>query len=201
MTVGSRSKRNDDFARGSADGAATVYESDPWAVKTDESLQGLDLHRMPGYLFRRLDSRAAALYEACTGQSTLTPRQFGLLLVVHQAGVVRQNDLARRLHLDPSTLGEMIVRMIDRSLLLRKASQSDRRTSELELTDEGREALFSHLRGALDAQAAIMAPLPHYLRPVFLKCLEILAYSEDELESELEQRYEAGYHEDRTGAD
>ncbi len=42
----------------------------------------LDLQKLPGYLIRRLDSRAASLYEQFTGQTDLTPRQFGVLLTL-----------------------------------------------------------------------------------------------------------------------
>jgi DNA-binding MarR family transcriptional regulator len=133
------------------------------------------LQQMPGYLVRRLDSRAAALYETHTGQSELTPRQFGVLLTVFQEGVLSQNELGLRLHLDRSTLGEMLQRMIDRKLIDRRTHQRDRRTSEIWLTPLGERALMERVRGALDAQVAFLGPLPEYLRPVFMKCLEILA--------------------------
>jgi DNA-binding MarR family transcriptional regulator len=132
------------------------------------------LQQMPGYLVRRLDSRAAALYETHTGQSELTPRQFGVLLTVFQAGVISQNELGLRLHLDRSTLGEMLQRMVDRNLIKRRVQERDRRTSEIWLTPLGEKALMERVRGALEAQVAFLSPLPDYLRPVFMKCLEIL---------------------------
>ena len=138
----------------------------------------LVLQDMPGYLVRRLDSRATALYEQHTNQTALTPRQFGLLQVVHRAGVIKQSELAARLHLDRSTLGEMLQRMIDRGLVARREAAGDRRTSSLELTESGRAALLATIPGAVEAQVAFLAPLPDYLRPVFMKCLAILADSE-----------------------
>src|SRR3954467_9618649 len=78
--------------------------------------KSLVLHELPGYLIRRLDSRAAFLYEKFTAQSDLTPRQFGVLLTLFQAGPLPQTELGNRLHLDRSTLGELLQRMVDRKL-------------------------------------------------------------------------------------
>jgi DNA-binding MarR family transcriptional regulator len=154
---------------------------EPWGSgeQTDEFV----LQRMPGYLIRRLDSRAAALFEARTGQTALTARQFGLLKVVHGAGSLMQSELAARLHLDRSTLGEMLQRMVDRGLVLRNPSSEDRRTSEVRLTSAGESALAENVAGALEAQRVLLAPLPAYLRPVFMACLEMLADA-DHLSSE-----------------
>jgi DNA-binding MarR family transcriptional regulator len=134
---------------------------------------------VPGYLIRRLDSRAASLYETFTGQSDLTPRQFGVLLTLFQAGPLPQSELGNRLHLDRSTLGEMLQRMVERRLVERRAHERDRRAVEITVTDTGKSALLAAVQQALEAQKALLSPLPDYLRPVFLKCLQILADAED----------------------
>jgi DNA-binding MarR family transcriptional regulator len=141
--------------------------------------QRIVLQRMPGYLARRLDSRASALYEINTGQSRLTPRQFGLLHTLFVHGPTKQSDLARRLGLDRSTLGEMLQRMINHKLVTRAPTPGDRRTSDIELSALGRATLLRNVPGAVAAQLAFLAPLPDYLRPVFLKCLELLSEAED----------------------
>jgi DNA-binding MarR family transcriptional regulator len=138
----------------------------------------LDLQKLPGYLIRRLDSRAASLYEQFTGQTDLTPRQFGVLLTLLQSGALAQSELGNRLHLDRSTLGEMLQRMVERNLVDRRAHEHDRRAIEVALTEIGRKAVLRTFEQALEAQEALLSPLPVYLRPVFLKCLEILAEAE-----------------------
>ena len=145
----------------------------------EELAKRLVLQATPGYLVRRLDSRATTLFEAHTGQSALTPRQFGLLKVVHESGTVKQSELAARLDLDRSTLGEMLARMVDRGLVVRHAVPEDRRTSEVELTPLGTATLLAVIDGAVEAQVAFLEPLPGYLRPVFMKCLEILVNGAD----------------------
>src|SRR5437879_4518409 len=126
------------------------------------------LHRAPGYLLRQLDSRAAALYEAHTGQSDLTPRQFGVLLTLFQSGPLSQTELGNQLHLDRSTSGEMLQRMLDRKLVSRQPRKEDRRAIEIALTPQGRRALLKTVEQASAAQQALLAPLPDYLRPVFV---------------------------------
>lgn len=133
------------------------------------------LHRAPGYLLRQLDSRAAALYEVHTGQSDLTPRQFGVLLTLFQSGPLSQTELGTALHLDRSTSGEMLQRMLERKLVSRQPRKEDRRAIEIVLTPQGRRALLKTIERASAAQQALLSPLPDYLRPVFVKCLQILA--------------------------
>jgi DNA-binding MarR family transcriptional regulator len=141
--------------------------------------RNFDLHAMPGYLIRRIDSRAAAVYERSTGQTELTPRQFGLLLVVFQTGSVTQSNLGAMLHLDRSTLGEMLQRVIDRGLVHRQPLLRDRRTSSISLTAEGETVLLAAVVSARESQATMLAPQPDYLQPVFLKCLQLLADAPD----------------------
>jgi DNA-binding MarR family transcriptional regulator len=129
--------------------------------------RSISLHELPGYLIRRLDSRAASLYETFTGQSDLTPRQFGVLLTLFQAGPLPQTELGNRLHLDRSTLGEMLQRMVERKLVERRAHERDRRAVEITLTHTGKSALLAAVQQALEAQEALLSPLPDYLRPVF----------------------------------
>lgn len=135
----------------------------------------ISLQKLPGYLLRRLDSRAATLYEEFTGQSDLTPRQFGVLLTLFQSGVLPQTELGSRLHLDRSTLAEMLQRMDERGLVERQTHERDKRAVEVALTKLGEKALMRTIAQALQAQDALLSPLPDYLRPVFMKCLEILA--------------------------
>jgi DNA-binding MarR family transcriptional regulator len=165
------------LARKSAGSSTVLGKSD--VAQTELFARSISLHELPGYLIRRLDSRAASLYETYTGQSDLTPRQFGVLLTLFQAGPLPQTELGNRLHLDRSTLGEMLQRMVERKLVERRAHERDRRAVEITLTHSGKSALLAAVQQALEAQEALLSPLPDYLRPVFLKCLQILADTED----------------------
>ncbi len=155
---------------GSAKGSPTQLES---------FARDIFLQEQPGFLIRRLDSRAASVYEKFTGQSELTPRQFGVLLTLFQSGPLAQTELGNRLHLDRNTLGEMLQRMAEKKIVERRPHAHDRRAVEITLTHAGKSALLGTVQQALKAQEQLLAPLPVYLRPVFLKCLEILTASEN----------------------
>jgi MarR family transcriptional regulator, lower aerobic nicotinate degradation pathway regulator len=144
-----------------------VFSSNPDVARIESITQGLVLHELPGYLLRRLDSRAAFLYEKFTGQSDLTPRQFGVLLTLFQSGPLPQTELGNRLHLDRSTLGEMLQRMVERKLVERRAHEKDKRAIEIILTQTGKAALLTVIEHTLEAQKALLSPLPDYLRPAY----------------------------------
>jgi MarR family transcriptional regulator, temperature-dependent positive regulator of motility len=157
---------------------APVGSAKQSATPLERSAYDIILQELPGFLIRRLDSRAAAVYEKFTGQSELTPRQFGVLLTLFQSGPLAQTELGNRLHLDRNTLGEMLQRMVEKKIVERRPHAHDRRAVEIMLTDAGKSALLGTVQQALKAQEELLAPLPVYLRPVFLKCLEILAAAE-----------------------
>jgi DNA-binding MarR family transcriptional regulator len=148
---------------------------------TSETAQAEHLARVfrledkPGFLLRRLDARATLLYHKVTGQTDLTPRQFGVLLTLFQNEHITLTDLSQRIRIDKSTLGEMVQRMIDRGLVRRRLSVADRRSSEVSLSAAGRVALLATVRQAEAAQQALLEPLPDEYRSLFLKCLGILA--------------------------
>jgi DNA-binding MarR family transcriptional regulator len=128
-----------------------------------------------GFLLRRLDTRATLLYHQRTRQTDITPRQFGVLVSLFKTGPMTQAALSKALFTDKSTLGEMIQRMVDRGLMLRRESKSDRRTAELSLSDAGVRALMANIRAAEAVQVELLEPLPPEYRALFLKCLHLLA--------------------------
>src|SRR5882757_1747331 len=80
----------------------------------------LKLDRGLGFLVRLLDTRVHLLYEQLTAQNDITPRQFGVLLTLHQQGTLTLTELAKHIRVDRSTLGEMINRMAERSLIIKR---------------------------------------------------------------------------------
>ena len=119
---------------------------------------GFNLTEKPGFLFRRLDTRANLLYQKHTGQSEITPRQFGVLLMLHQNGRMTQAELANAVFIDKSTLGEMLQRMVERGLVRRRVPKEDRRTAELWLSDAGRRVALSFVSHAEAAQQELLRP-------------------------------------------
>ena len=72
------------------------------------------------------------------GEDGPTPRQFAVLLSVHQNPGVSQTDLVRTTGIDRSTLTEILRRLGRRGLIRRERQPEDRRTNALHLTEDGR---------------------------------------------------------------
>ena len=136
------------------------------------------LDQKPGFLFRRLDNRAVTLFQKVTGQTDISTRQFGVLLILFQNGRMTQSALGNQLSIDRSTMGEMLQRMVDRGLVRRRILRSDRRTAELWISTEGKQVLLATVKQADAAQQMLIAVLPDEYRPLFLKCLCLLAEAE-----------------------
>lgn len=128
----------------------------------------------PGHLFRVFENRIQTAYYEATPRPDITPRQIAVLFTLHKEGPISQTQLARLVHVDRSTLGEMTYRMAKRGLLEREVSPDDRRTSIVRITEAGRGALFETMPPVLRAQQAFLEPLPSEYRPIFTKCMMIL---------------------------
>jgi DNA-binding MarR family transcriptional regulator len=117
-----------------------------------------NLAEKPGYLFRRLETRATLLYQKHTRLSEITPRQFGVLLTLFQNRHMTQAEVSKAMFIDKSTLGEMNQRMVDRGLARRRTPKTNRRTAEL-LSDAGVRTLMESVPQAQAAQEELLAPL------------------------------------------
>jgi len=138
----------------------------------------LKLDRGLGFLVRLLDTRVNVLYEQLTAQDDITPRQFGVLLTLYQQGTLTLTELAKHIRVDRSTLGEMISRMAERSLISKRNNGNDRRSAEVLLAPAGKNALLKIVAGAARLQTALLAPLAAEDRAHFLRCMKLVAEPE-----------------------
>jgi DNA-binding MarR family transcriptional regulator len=148
------------------------------ARSAGEIARTLKLEKGLGFLVRLLDTRVHLLYEHLTAQNEITPRQFGVLLTLHQQGTLTLTELARQIRVDRSTLGEMINRMAERSLITKRNNGNDRRSAEVLLTPAGRNVLLEIVAGAAQLQGALLAPLPAEDRAHFMRCMKLIAEPE-----------------------
>lgn len=111
-----------------------------------------------GTVRRRISALAAQAYAG----ADLGPMQAKLLRHLGKHAPISQAELARITDSDPALAGRVIATLIDRGLIVRERSETDRREYVLELTSAGRrlrdriEKLRSELAGrivgALDAR-------------------------------------------------
>jgi DNA-binding MarR family transcriptional regulator len=149
-----------------------------WAVTDrppEDIARTLRLDKGLGFLVRLLDTRFKSLYEQLTTQSEITPRQFGVLLTLYQCGTLTLTKLAGHIRVDRSTLGEMISRMEERSLITKRINENDRRSAEVSLAPFGKHALLELVSGVSQLQTVLLAPLATEDRPHFMRCMTFVA--------------------------
>jgi DNA-binding MarR family transcriptional regulator len=87
------------------------------------------------------------------------PQRFVLKIVHLQPGIT-PGDVAKTLHVHPSTLTGVLQRLEKRKLLHRKADAADARRVHLQLTDAGAK-VATHTSGTVEAAvSATLAKLP-----------------------------------------
>src|SRR4051794_367603 len=91
-----------------------------------------------GPLLRRAAKRAADAFSAALVPLGIEGRHFGVLLNLEQAGPLNQRQLAGRTGSDKSTMTRTIDELAARGLVVRRATEADRRVNVVELTDAGR---------------------------------------------------------------
>ncbi|HKY22800.1 MAG TPA: MarR family transcriptional regulator [Vicinamibacterales bacterium] len=113
----------------------------------------------------------------------VTGRQRLIIQVVNEFSGISAGDLAKVLHLDPSTLTGVLQQMSQRGLLLLQPDSRDRRRLRIQLTPKGRR--MSHMAvGAIEA--AVSRTLSH-VSPAKLKATrEVLSLLADNLDRHAE---------------
>ena len=144
-------------------------------VTVQPDADNYDLHGAVGHLLRRSQQRAVDLFVEEVGEDGPTPRQFAVLLSVHQKPGVSQTELVRMTGIDRSTLTEILRRLGRRGLIRRERQAGDRRTNALHLTAEGRTAMESAIDAVERAQERILEPIPAGERRAAMRVLEKLA--------------------------
>ena len=102
-----------------------------------------DQHEMPGHLARRFQQIAVAVFltEVEAAGYDLTPVQYAALATIKANPGIDQITLAGLIAYDRTTITGVVDRLVQKGLLVRRPSPRDRRSRELQLTEEGRKTL------------------------------------------------------------
>jgi MarR family transcriptional regulator, lower aerobic nicotinate degradation pathway regulator len=135
---------------------------------------GQDIYSRPGHLIRRLQQIAVAIFMEETAQFQITPVQYSALLAVRNHPGIDQTSLMKIIAFDRSTIGDVVQRLENKSLIRRTVNDADRRTRTLYITPSGRH-LLSKVKKAVDAaQDKIVAPLSREERREFVRMMHKL---------------------------
>src|SRR5919112_5499144 len=116
-----------------------------------------DNNEMPGHLARRFQQIAVAVFLAEVGEAgfDLTPVQYAALAAIKINPGIDQVSLAGLIAYDRTTITGVVDRLVQKGLLVRRASSRDRRARELQITEEGRQTLCG-IEPAVEAAQRVM---------------------------------------------
>src|SRR5262252_3717735 len=117
------------------------------------------VYTKPGYLFRRMQQIAVAIFvEECNAYD-LTPVQYAALVAIHTHPGIDATRLSAVIAFDRSTLGSVIERLQAKDYIERKPAPEDKRIKLLYLTKQGAALLKDIIIAVERAQARMLEPL------------------------------------------
>jgi DNA-binding MarR family transcriptional regulator len=129
------------------------------------------VYAAPGYLFRRMQQIAVALFVEECRAFDLTPVQYAALVAIHTHPGIDATRLSAVIAFDRSTLGNVIERLETKSLIERKPAREDKRVKLLYLTKAGTALLREIMPAVAKAQARMLQPLKPADRKTLLALL------------------------------
>ena len=129
------------------------------------------VYTAPGYLFRRMQQIAVAIFVEECKAFDLTPVQYAALIAIHTHPGIDATRLSAVIAFDRSTLGNVIERLQAKGLIERKPAREDRRVRLLYLTRQGTALLRDIMPSVEKAQARMLQPLKPADRKALLALL------------------------------
>ena len=129
------------------------------------------VYTAPGYLFRRMQQIAVALFMEECKAFDLTPVQYAALVAIRTHPGIDATRLSAVIAFDRSTLGSVIERLEAKGHIERKPSREDKRVKLLHLTRVGASVLREIIPSVDRAQARMLQPLKPADRKTLLALL------------------------------
>jgi MarR family transcriptional regulator, lower aerobic nicotinate degradation pathway regulator len=132
------------------------------------------VYTAPGYLFRRMQQIAVALFIEECRDFDLTPVQYAALIAIRTHPGIDATRLSAVIAFDRSTLGSVIERLEAKEFIERKPALEDKRVKLLYLTKAGSNILRDIIPSVDRAQVRMLQPLKPADRKTLLTLLEQL---------------------------
>ena len=126
-------------------------------MATDEDL-GPVSDRL-AYLFKRAHLDLAALHEELLAPFGISAGELAILLLIDAREPESQQQVARRLGVDRTTMVSLIDALERKDLVARRPDPADRRRNVLELTDTGRSTLLHATKASDQAERRLLVDL------------------------------------------
>jgi DNA-binding MarR family transcriptional regulator len=111
------------------------------------------------FLFKHAHARMVELAEPALDPLGVDGRDFGVLAFFAGEGSLSQQEAARRLAIDRTTMVSLIDGLEGKGLVERRPHPADRRKNAVALTAAGRDVLAAATSAIHDAEARLLAPL------------------------------------------
>jgi DNA-binding MarR family transcriptional regulator len=124
-----------------------------------ETGPGPELTRRLGYLLKHAQSHLSELTGAALEPYGVTGRDLAVLLVLARQEPASQQQAARRLGVDRTTMVALVDGLERKGLVTRRPHMGDRRKNVVELTAAGRATLSRATEASDEAERRFLAPL------------------------------------------
>lgn len=144
-------------------------------IGVPEQTDGIDLGMLPGLIGYQLRLAQIAIFRdfrKSLGDYDITPGLFGVLVLIEANPGMKQTVLARSIHLDRSTVVNVIDNLEAAKLVERRAVDGDRRSKALFLTATGKTLLQKLKRQVLDHEKRLTRHFTTNHRQVLVDLLQ-----------------------------
>ena len=112
-----------------------------------------------GYLLKHAQQRLVELTADALGPYGINGRELGVLLVLDGLGPTSQQDVARRMGVDRTTMVALIDALEAKSVVVRRPYEEDRRRNVVEFTERGHELFVQARKASDEAERRFVSPL------------------------------------------
>lgn len=134
------------------------------------------LNRM-GFLLNRAAQKLRETMERALAPHGLTGKDLGILLFIREKGALPQQEIGKCMHVDRTTMVDIIDDLEKRGLVERKSHPTDRRAHAIYLTARGKEILPQALHLGQAAERKFLSLLPARDRKEVYRILKHLVLS------------------------
>jgi DNA-binding MarR family transcriptional regulator len=103
----------------------------------------MNIEESLGFKLAKASQRMFELFAACLDQASITSKQNGAMLIIHEHQNITQKEVALLQRVDQTTMGQIIDQLEEKQLVMRVKHPADRRAYCLVLTNKGRELITS----------------------------------------------------------
>jgi DNA-binding MarR family transcriptional regulator len=144
-------------------------------VKSKPRRNTAHIVEMPGFLIRRCNQVAMAIFMEETADYDLTPAQYGALALIAAEPGLDQTRLTERSALDRSSTTKCVEKLEERGAIRREIDSADKRARCLYPTKAGLALLDTVEEAVARSQKRVLAPLGSERARQFLAMLEEVA--------------------------